>query len=868
MDVNRRSPFGMTLRQFREAAGLSQEELAERAGLSLRGISDLERGLRTTPRLETVRMIADGLGLNEEQRIDILNARNSSAGSRPSLIPTKIHKLPVPTTSFIGRVEEIESIIGMLATDRARLITLTGPGGVGKTRIAIEAAHQLIDRFPDGVVFVDLSATREPAMVIPAIADRLGIPARGDLEIRDVLDIALQGRNMLLVLDNLEQVIGAATEIAWLLAACPDLSIIATSRIILRISAEHVMPIEPLPLPTYHDVYSFNHVDAVALFVARARAADQRLLLDHENAPVVAAIVNRLQGMPLAIELAAARLRLLPLQELLKRLDSQLPVLAGDTRDVPERHRTMRNTIAWSYDLLSPRQQHIFRALAIFPDGCTLATAAAVLTAEGSKTGEDPADAVETLLDSSLLRRWLGPDGQARYRMLQPVREFGMEALADSGEEFSARRSAHEAWCVPLVRESEFVQARADSIVVLNQIEAEQQNLREHLAWLIASDLIEEALDVSGSLAPSRALRAQYDEARRELELLLAHPRGQEPTLARVRAQIVLAMIYMNQAEFTAALEVLEEGIAFADQLNERWYQAQGLIIRGAVLWNMGQLDESEVLSHEGLAIAEDLDSTYLRALGTGGLGLVAAQRGDMARSYETWEQALALSESIGSSWGEALSKINLAYTYSRDGDLDRGEQLLLEAQELLIQMGDRRDLPGVDLNLAWVAMLRGDLSRARSMFEHMLATARETGSMKDIAESTSGLAQVALREGDLTSAESLACSAIFWFERCGSVIDAVLCLADLADIAIAAGDGHRAAWCIGAFDGVLADRGISHAATEAAEQEARTQKARTLLDEGKWQLQYEQGRASSVDDILTEVHSWQTHPVRRVGAD
>ena len=203
-------------------------------------------------------------------------------------------------------------------------------------------------------------------MVIPAIADRLGIPGRGEVDIRDKLDVALQGRSMLLVLDNLEQVIDAAIDIAWLLAACPQLTIIATSRVILRIGAEYVLPIDPLALPTYHDVYTFERVDAVALFVARARAADHLFAIDLTNAADVAAIVNRLQGMPLAIELAAARLRLLTLSELLQRLDIQLHILDGGARDMPDRHRTMRDTIAWSYNLLSPQEQIVFRTLSIF----------------------------------------------------------------------------------------------------------------------------------------------------------------------------------------------------------------------------------------------------------------------------------------------------------------------------------------------------------------------------------------------------------------------------------------------------------------------------------------------------------------------
>ena len=252
---------------------------------------------------------------------------------------------------------------------------------------------------------------------------------------------------MLIVLDNLEQVIDAAADIAWLLAACPDLTIIATSRTLLRVAA-HVMPIDSLALPTYHDMYSFERVDAVALFVARARAADHRFSVDPRQ-PTVAAIVNRLQGLPLAIELAAARIRLFPLPAPFESTGSQLTALGGGVRDAPERHHTMRDTIAWSYDLLSPNGQAVFRALSIFPEGCTLETATAVLGVDNRFSPAETVTSVELLVDNSMLRRREGSDGQTRYWMLQTLLEFGLEQLVAADEETVVRRAAHEACVSP-----------------------------------------------------------------------------------------------------------------------------------------------------------------------------------------------------------------------------------------------------------------------------------------------------------------------------------------------------------------------------------------------------------------------------------
>ena len=858
METNRRSPFGIQLRQFREAAGLSQEALAERAGLSLRGISDLERGLRTTPRLETVRMLADGLGLDDAQRTELLASRNTSNDIRFHQITHRSSALPVPPTSFIGRGDEVDTVVKIFATDRPRLLTLTGPGGVGKTRIAIEAAHQLAGTVVDEAIFIDLSPVRQSEHVISAIADRLGVPGQSDMEIRDVLAVALHGRSMLMVLDNLEQVIDAATDIAWLLAACPDLTILATSRVLLRIGAEHILVIDPMTLPAGDDVNSLEQSESVTLFGARAFAADHEFTLNQKNAAAVAAVVTRLQGMPLAIELAAARLRLLSMTDLAKRLEAQLPVLAGGARDAPVRHRTMRDTIAWSYELLSPAEQAVFRTLSIFPDGCTLETAVAILGFDGGPVESDALDAVEMLIDSSILRPRKGTDGQVRFSMLQIVQEFGLDHLKLAGEETMVLRAAHDAWAVPLARRAENLQSGHDAVFWVNRIEAELQNLRQHQTWLIENDYVEDALDISGSFAPFRSLRAQFDEARRELEMLLAHPHSQHPTRARVRANSMLGFICLNQGDTEQALESLQEGIAIARQLDERWYLAQALILTGSVLTIRGQLEESEACAREGLLIAAELNSPFLIARGTGGLAMVFSQRGEMQDALELWEKAVAISQSIGNPWGMALCMNNLAYTWIRDGEIEKGEALLLVAQILLMELGDKRDLPGVNLNLAILARLRGDLPKATQIIESTLATAMRSGNMYDIAHSNLNLASIARLKGDLDAARSLAHRAITWFERCGNVVDAIYCLGDVAAILIDAGEHSRAAWCLGAVDGVFSKRGIALADSEIAERQARVDNVVAALGEAAWHSHYDRAFAMSEDDVLAEVKSWQ----------
>lgn len=655
--------LAIRLRRARERAGLSQEELAARAGLSINTVGGLERGEHQHPYPSTLRALAGALGLSDAERKALTAPEHIQRVPSSSTATHLPSPPPAPLSPLIGRAREVVAVSTLLREDGARLVTLTGPGGVGKTALSLGIAGKMRVEFVDGVVVIRLAGLQDPALVASTIANALDVVESGGRSLLDCLADALHERRLLLVLDNFEHLLDAAPVVTDLLTRCPYLTVLATSRATLRLAGEHAYPVAPLEVPDLDRLPSTGDladVAAVRLFIDRAIAADPTFVLTDVNAEAVAALCHRLDGLPLAIELAAARSNLLPPAAILSLLERRLPLLTGGRRDAPARHRTIQDAIAWSYDLLAPEAQAFFRHLSVFTGGWTLEAAADV----SGLTLVEALDSLEALVDESLVVRRSDANARApRFSMLETIRVFGLERLADHDEEVETR-DRHAAFFCDLV--ADLYAAFPGDQSWLSWVTPEEDNLRQALQHVLERGDTLALSELCSGLEPFWVTRSHVGEGRRWLEIAIARDDGQPPFLrARNRAGYGVFLLY--DGAFDLAVPILEEAVALAREHGEMFPLEQALQHLGHIWAQQGDYARAMAAFEE----AEQAARALLPTLPQAGLmvgselcaqGATARRAGDHATAVARFTEAIPFLRAPGGNrrLGSLLSELGI----------------------------------------------------------------------------------------------------------------------------------------------------------------------------------------------------------------
>jgi predicted ATPase/tRNA A-37 threonylcarbamoyl transferase component Bud32 len=691
-------------------------------------------------------------------------ARPAQPPSRPSL--------PTSRTPLVGRRRELDEIKTLIINQDVRLLTLTGPGGTGKTRLALQAARELSSHFTGGVFFVALGPITDAELMLPTLAQTIGAEIETGRSTQATVITYLRGLGgpPLLILDNFEHVMASAPLVSDILAACPEVNIIATSREILHLYGEHDFPVAPLERPDPRNLPPFDELSrapAVALFVERARAANPSFALTEENSPAVAELCARLDGLPLALELAAAHVRMLPPQALLSRMGQRLKLLTGGARDLPSRQQTLRRTLDWSHELLDENERTLFRRLAVFAGGFTLEAAQAVADPY-EQLQVDVVSLLGSLVDKSLLQPTTAREGESRFHMLETIRDYAAERLAEdpSAEE---TRKAHAAYFLVLAEEGAGAQDQAEITRRLERLEIEHDNFRAALDWLASRGQADWGLRMADGLFSFWERGEYLAEGRRWLETLLSLEQAQGRTPRRARGAFSAGVLAAAKGDrSTSSLRLFEEALEIHGEIGDRWGMAVDSNALGIQHIERKEYDTARARFEQSLALWRELgdEAEYARSLSN--LASVAREQGRFAEAHSLFEEAAAIFERLG-------DRTSLAWAWVHHGDVARAEGSLADASErycralaVFRELGNDWGIASTLADLGSAARKKGERSEASSLYRQALKNFAALGHRRGIARLLEALACLAADEGRAQDALRLAAAGFVLRETVG----------------------------------------------------------------------------------------------------
>jgi predicted ATPase/class 3 adenylate cyclase/DNA-binding CsgD family transcriptional regulator len=829
-------------------------------------------------------------GLSRLERVFQLVIRGLAADFPPlRTLETLPHNLPLAVTPFVGRERELEGIGHQLRRPEVRLLTLTGPGGTGKTRLAVAAAADLLGDFSGGVTFVALESLSDPALVVPAVAQALRVREASDRPLAQTVEEYLRLQHLLLVLDNFEQVLPAAPFVASLLAACPGLKVLVTSRIVLRLRGEYSYPVPPLALPSFDDLARLEQAatlerlgrfEAVRLFVERAQAAQPSFALTGENAPAVTQLCLRLDGLPLAIELAAARVRLLPPESLLARLHGSsgrtpLELLTSGLRDLPTRQQTLRQAIGWSYDLLSSEEQTLFRCLSVFAGGFTLEAAETVCGDDERQTDvgtvgsirpsssvfrpADILDRLQSLVENSLVREEPGSKGEPRFRFLETIREYAAERLESDGDA-AAIRQRHAGYYLTLAEAAAPALRGPHQREWMERLEVEHANLHIALDWLLTKGDPEPVGRLVRALWWFWSLRGLLSEGRAALERAIAlspaAPALGDGLQGRSGSRATGGTDEGRRTKDEGDNPHVTGAPGTRDRSTGGW--AEMLCGAGALAFQQGDYTTARSLLEQSVAAGLAAGELQSVSHALGWLALSALHHDQRERARSIALESVALSRQAGDRWALALALNWLGHTCLHLPDLEAAQAAYAESSGLFRQTGDGWGVALALSGLANTAFQRGDYTSASALHEEAAALRRAVGDRWFLSFSLVSLGDVAHALGDNSRAASFCAESLSLFRDLGSTWGIAVSLTTLGQIAVAAGHAGHSVPLFGAAEALLQAASAHLDPADRPPYERAVEAARAALSERDFTAAWARGQAMSLDEAIStglEVH-------------